>query len=189
MIGRVIDGLGIGNYAMYVFDYGAPVGFRVALAHDSRVRAVISQNGNAYLDGFGAPWQPIRDAWDDPAAFDTLTSTLATLDGTRGQWLSGVRDPEHVDPEQYRADQAVLDLPGRARYQRDLLWDYRTNPQRFPYWQEWLRRRRPGVLAVWGGRDPWFVPAGAHAFRRDVPDAEVVLVEAATSPSKKSSTG
>lgn len=87
-----------------------------------------------------------------------------------------MRDPDHVDPEQYRADQAVLDLPGRAAYQRDLLWDYR-NPQQYPHWQQWLRRRRPDVLAVWGGRDPWFVPAGAHAFRRDVPDAEVVFVD------------
>ncbi|WP_329791681.1 alpha/beta hydrolase [Lentzea sp. DG1S-22] len=175
--GEVIDLLGIGDYAVYVFDFGSPVGFRIALRHDRRVKAVITQNGNAYEEGFGPAAEALNGWWADRERYEETVDGFLGLDGTRQQWLAGVRDPEHVDPELVLADQAVLDLPGRREYMKALLWDYRTNPVRYPSWQEWLRTRQPLVLAVWGRHDPFFVPAGAEAYRRDVPSAEVVLLD------------
>jgi pimeloyl-ACP methyl ester carboxylesterase len=173
----VIDARGIDRYAMYMFDFGAPVGFRVALAHDQRVTGVITQNGNAYTDGFGPGLAPIAQWWGDRAAGQPAIDGLLSAEGTRSQWLAGARDPEHVDPDQYAADQAVLDRPGRAAYMADLLWDYQNTVARYGEFQEWLRRRSPDLLAIWGSNDPYFVPAGAHAYRRDVPDAQVVLLD------------
>ena len=173
----VIDALGIDRYAMYMFDFGAPVGFRMALRHDDRVSAVITQNANAYTDGFGPGIAPIAQWWADRTAGQATIDSLLSAAGTRAQWLAGVRDPEHVDPDQYVADQAVLDLPGRAAYMSDLLWDYQHTVTRYGEFQAWLRRRNPRLLAIWGRNDPYFVPAGAHAYRRDVPGAEVVLLD------------
>ena len=173
----VIDRLGIDRYAVYLFDFGAPVGFRVALAHDERVRAVITQNANAYTEGFGPGLEPIAQWWTDRGAGQAAIDGLLSATGTRAQWLAGARDPAHVDPDQYAADQAVLDRPGRARYMADLLWDYQNTVPRYGEFQDWLRRRNPRLLAIWGRHDPYFVPAGAHAYRRDVPAAEVVLLD------------
>jgi pimeloyl-ACP methyl ester carboxylesterase len=173
----VIDRLGIDRYAVYLFDFGAPVGFRVALAHDERVRAVITQNANAYTEGFGPGLEPIAQWWTDRGAGQAAIDGLLSDAGTRAQWLAGARDPAHVDPDQYAGDQAVLDRPGRARYMTDLLWDYQNTVARYGEFQEWLRRRNPPLLAIWGRHDPYFVPAGAHAYRRDVPAAEVVLLD------------
>jgi pimeloyl-ACP methyl ester carboxylesterase len=175
--GRVIDALGIGDYAVYLFDFGAPVGFRIALEHDRRVRAVITQNGNAYTDGFGPGVAALTDWWSDREAGQQAVDWFVSLAGTRMQWEAGARDPEHVDPEQALADQAVLDRPGRADYMKALLWDYRNNPARYPAWQDWLRTRRPEVLAIWGRDDPFFIPAGARAYQADVPSAEVILLD------------
>ena len=121
--GGALDALGIDRYALYAFDFGAPVGFRVALAHDRRVRAVISQNANAYTDGFGPAAAALADWWTDREAVEPTIDAFVGLEGTKTQWLAGARDPEHVDPSQYLADQAILDLPGRAQYMKDLLWD------------------------------------------------------------------
>jgi pimeloyl-ACP methyl ester carboxylesterase len=175
--GRTIDLLGIGDYAVYVFDFGSPVGFRVALDHDQRVRAVITQNGNAYVEGLGPDMDVLKNHWNDRSQDQDELDWVVSLEGTRHQWLVGARNPEHIDPEQALADQHVIDLPGRADYMKALLWDYRNNPGRYPSWQRWLRERRPEVLAVWGRRDTFFIPAGAEAFRRDVPSAEVVLLD------------
>ncbi len=175
--GKAIDALGIGDYAVYMFDYGAPVGFRIALEHDRRIRAIITQNGNAYTDGFGPGVAALTDWWADKEAGQATVDWFASLDGTRHQWQAGARDPEHIDPEQALADQLVLDLPGRAEYMQALLWDYQSNPARYPAWQAWLRERRPKVLAIWGKNDPFFIPAGAEAYLRDVPSAEVVLLD------------
>lgn len=174
---EVIDRLGITDYAFYMFDFGAPVGFRIALAHDQRVRAIVTQNGNAYAEGLGPGLAPIADWWQDRSAGQPAIDGLLSLAGTRMQWQAGVRDVEHVDPAQALADQAVLDLPGRAAYMQALLWDYRTNIAKYSDWQTWLRRRQPGLLAVWGRNDPFFSPPGAEAYRDDVPDAEVVLLD------------
>jgi pimeloyl-ACP methyl ester carboxylesterase len=175
--GKAIDALGIGDYAIYMFDFGAPVGFRVALAHDQRVRAIITQNGNAYTDGLGPAVEPLAAWWQDRAAGESAADEVVTLNGTRMQWQAGARDPELIDPEQALADQLVIDRPGRAEYMKSLLWDYQNNPTQYPVWQAWLRRRQPRVLAIWGKNDPFFTPAGAEAYRNDVPSAEVILLD------------
>jgi pimeloyl-ACP methyl ester carboxylesterase len=173
----VLDTLGVRQYALYLFDFGAPVGFRVALAHDERVHAVISQNANAYTDGFGPGVAALASWWTDPQAGLAAIDQLITLEGTKAQWLAGARDPEHIDPSQYLADQAVIDQPGRAQYMKDLLWDYQHTIPRYGEFHRWLRRRAPHVLAIWGRRDPFFIPTGAQAYRADVPDTEVVLLD------------
>ena len=175
--GQAIDALGVGDYAIYMFDYGAPVGFRIALRHDQRVRAIITQNGNAYTDGFGPGAAPLAAWWDNRDAGQATIDGFVSLAGTQLQWQAGARDPELIDPEQALADQAVIDLPGRAEYMKALLWDYQNNPSQYPAWQEWLRRRQPKLLAIWGQNDPIFIPAGAKAYQNDVPDAEVILLD------------
>lgn len=175
--GKTIDALGIGDYAMYHFDFGSPVGFRIALQHDQRVRAIVTQNGNAYTDGFGPGVAALAAWWEDRAAGQATVDGFVSLAGTQLQWQAGARDPENIDPEQAVADQAVIDLPGRADYMKALLWDYQNNPPQYPAWQAWLRERQPEVLAVWGRNDPFFIPAGAEAYRKDVPSAEVVLLD------------
>jgi pimeloyl-ACP methyl ester carboxylesterase len=174
--GNTIDVLGIGDYALYMFDFGAPVGFRIALEHDQRVRAVISQNGNAYVDGFGPGVAALSAWWGDREAGQAAVDGFVSLAGTKMQWQAGARDPELIDPEQALADQLVLDRPGRTDYMKALLWDYQNNPPRYPDWQAWLRRRQPKVLVAWGMNDPFFIAAGAEAFKRDVPDADVLLL-------------
>lgn len=174
---NTIDALGIGDYAIYMFDFGAPVGFRIALEHDQRVRGIITQNANAYTDGFGPGVAALADWWADRAAGQATVDGFVSLAGTQMQWQAGALDPEHIDPEQALADQRVLDLPGRADYMKALLWDYQNNPPRYPDWQAWLRRRRPQLLAIWGKNDPFFIPAGAHAYTRDVPETTVMLLD------------
>jgi pimeloyl-ACP methyl ester carboxylesterase len=175
--GKAIDALGIRDYAVYMFDFGAPVGFRIALEHDQRVRAIITQNGNAYADGLGPGVAALSQWWADKKAGQANIDQFVSLAGTQMQWQAGARDPEHVDPEQALADQMVLDQPGRAAYMQALLWDYQNNPPRYPDWQAWLRARQPELLAVWGRNDPFFIPAGAKAYQTDVPSAEVILLD------------
>lgn len=174
---KAIDQLGIGDYAIYMFDFGAPVGFRIALTHDRRVRGIITQNGNIYADGLGPGVAALADWWADRDTGQPAVDSFVTLAGTQMQWTAGARDPELIDPEQALADQLVLDRPARADYMKALLWDYQNNPPRYPDWQAWLRNRQPKVLAAWGENDPFFVPAGAQAFATDVPDARVVLLD------------
>jgi pimeloyl-ACP methyl ester carboxylesterase len=175
--GAVIDELGIGEYALYMFDFGAPVGFRIALKHDQRVRGIVTQNGNAYVDGFGPGVAALAAWWGDKAAGQAAVDGFVTFDGTNAQWQAGAHDLELIDPEQAHADQLVLDLPGRADYMKALLWDYQNNPGLYPAWQGWLRDRQLNVLAVWGKNDPFFIPAGAEAYLKDVPNAKVVLLD------------
>jgi pimeloyl-ACP methyl ester carboxylesterase len=175
--GKTIDALGIDDYAIYMFDFGAPVGFRIALQHDQRVRAIITQNGNAYPEGLGPGLAALSDWWADREAGQPTVDGFVTLAGTQMQWQAGARDPEHIDPEQALADQRVLDLPGRADYMKALLWDYQNNPPRYPEWQAWLRRRQPKLLAIWGKNDPFFIPAGAQAYTNDIPRATVTLLD------------
>ena len=174
---ETIDALGIGDYAIYMFDFGAPVGFRIALDHDRRVRAVITQNGNAYTDGFGPGVAALSNWWADRAAGQATVDEFVSLAGTRMQWQAGARDAEHIDPDHAVADQRVLDLPGRADYMKALLWDYQNNPPRYPDWQAWLRDHQPHLLAIWGKNDPFFAAPGAEAFRTDVPGATVILLD------------
>jgi len=171
--------LTINRYALYVFDYGAPTGFRLAMRHPDRVTAIVSQNGNAYEEGLGDAWGPIRQYWASPTAEnrDVLRKNILTLEGTRWQYTHGVMDPESVPPESYTLDTALLERPGNKDIQLDLFLDYASNVKLYPKFQEYFRKYRPPLLAIWGRNDPFFIPAGAEAFRKDLPNAKVELLD------------
>ena len=178
VISRFTEALGLRRFAIYVFDYGAPVGFRLALAHPDRISAIVSQNGNAYLEGLSDAWAPIKAYWNEPtqANRDALRGFLAPQT-TLFQYTHGVSDPALVSPDGRNLDDFYLARPGNDEIQLDLLGDYRTNVALYGNIQAYLRDKRPPVLAIWGKNDPFFVPPGAEAFKRDVPDAEVRFVD------------
>jgi pimeloyl-ACP methyl ester carboxylesterase len=162
------------RFAIYVFDYGAPVGFRLAVKHPERVTAIISQNGNAYEEGLSDGWNPIQKYWKEPTeANRAALRGFLTPDTTRVQYVHGVQDETLVAPESYTLDSALLARPGNEDIQLDLFLDYASNLALYPKFQEYFRTRRPALLAVWGNTDPFFLPAGAKAFTRDIPSAEV----------------
>jgi pimeloyl-ACP methyl ester carboxylesterase len=174
----LLSQLGATHYALYVMDYGAPVGFRLCLKHPERVTALIIQNGNAYDEGLSAFWDPIKAYWkeDSPARRDALRS-LMTLDTTRFQYTDGVDDVSRIDPANWLYDQALLDRPGNVDIQLDLFKDYATNVALYPRFQEFFRTSRPPTLLVWGARDKIFPAEGARAFLKDLPDAEMHLFD------------
>lgn len=174
IVARLLDQLGAERYALYAMDYGAPTGFRLALAHPERVTALIVQNGNAYEDGMGDFWAPTRAYWanNGPANRDAMRPFL-TLDGTRFQYLTGARDEARIDPAAWLTDQLFLDRPGSAEIQLNIIYDYRTNVALYPEFHTWFREHRPPALILWGENDPIFLPDGARAFLRDLPDAEL----------------
>ena len=179
VIGKFTEQVGLKKFAVYVFDYGAPTGFRLALNHPERITALISQNGNAYEEGLSKDWGPVRTYWENPTQQnrDVLRS-LSTLETTRWQYHHGVTNPEQrVAPETIILDQALLDRPQSAEIQLDLIGDYKSNVALYPKFQEYFRTHRPPTLAVWGKNDPFFLPAGAEAYRRDNPSAKVVLYD------------
>ena len=168
------NALKLNRYAMYVFDYGAPTGFRLALMAPERVSAIISQNGNAYEEGLGDAWQPIQRYWREP----TLDHRNAirgglTLEGMRHEYSVGISDPGLIKPEGYTLDAALLARPGNVDIQLDLFLDYADNVRLYPKFQEYFRTAKPPLLAVWGKFDPYFIPAGAEAFKKDIPNAIV----------------
>jgi pimeloyl-ACP methyl ester carboxylesterase len=173
-IDRFTDVVGFDRYAVYVFDYGAPTGFRLAVAHPERITAIISQNGNAYEEGLSEGWNPIRAYWQDPSqANREALRAFLTPETTIWQYAHGVSDPTTVSPDGYSLDNFYLTRPGAAEYQLDLFGDYQTNVALYPTFQAYFRTCKPPLLAVWGRNDPFFLPPGAEAFRRDIPDAEV----------------
>lgn len=169
-----IENLGLEHFALYVFDYGAPVGFRLAMANPEKITAIISQNGNAYVEGLSAGWNPIRRYWENPtkANRDSLND-FVSKEATWYQYHEGVSDPSVIAPESYTMDQYFLDRPGNIDIQLDLVLNYRTNVALYPNFQEYFRKYEPPFLAVWGNRDPYFLPAGAEAYSRDMPEAIV----------------
>ncbi len=173
-IDRFTEVVGLDRFAAYIFDYGAPVGLRIALKHPERVAAIVSQNGNAYEEGLSDGWNPIRAYWREPSQKnrDALRSLL-TPETTLFQYTHGVADPSLVSPDGRSLDDYYLSRPGAHEIQLDLLLDYASNVALYPKFQAYFRERKPPVLAVWGKNDPFFLPAGAEAFRRDVPQAEV----------------
>jgi AhpD family alkylhydroperoxidase len=178
VIARFTDALRLNRYAMYVFDYGAPVGFRLALRNPERISAIISQNGNIYLEGVSPALDPIQAYWRDPTPESrTALRGFLAAGTTLFQYTQSAVDASVVEPEAYTLDQALLDRPGNDEIQLDLLLDYQTNVALYPAFQAYLRQHQPPLLAVWGRHDPFFVPAGAEAFRRDVPAAEIRFVE------------
>jgi pimeloyl-ACP methyl ester carboxylesterase len=179
VIGDFVEQIGLKRFAVYVFDYGAPVGLRLALRYPDRISALISQNGNAYLEGLSDDWAPVRAYWESPSQQnrDALRS-LSTLETTRWQYHHGVTNAEErVAPEAIVLDQTLLDRPQSAEIQLDLIGDYKSNVALYPKFQEFFRTHRPPTLAVWGKNDPFFLPAGAEAFRRDNPSAKVVFYD------------
>ena len=177
VISRFTEVLGLKRFAIYVFDYGAPVGFRLALAHPDRISAIISQNGNTYLEGVSEAFAPVQAYWNEPsqANRDALRGFLAPQT-TLYQYTHGVSDPALVSPDGRNLDDFYLARPGNDEIQLDLLGDYKTNVALYGEIQAYLRDKRPPVLAIWGKSDPFFVPPGAEAFKRDVPDAEIRFV-------------
>lgn len=171
--------LKLNRYALYVFDYGAPTGFRLAMAHPERVTAIVSQNGNAYEDGLGDAWGPIRKYWAEPTAENrkVIRDNVLTLEGTRWQYTHGVAVPESVPPESYTLDEALLERPGNKDIQLDLFLNYASNVKLYPKFQEYFRKSKPSLLAIWGKNDPFFIPAGAEAFRKDIPNAQIQFLD------------
>jgi pimeloyl-ACP methyl ester carboxylesterase len=171
--------LGLTRYALYVFDYGAPTGFRLAMRHPERVTAIISQNGNAYEEGLGDAWGPIRKYWSAPTAEnrEVLRQNILTPEATRWQYTHGVANPETVAPESYTLDAALLERPGNKEIQLDLFLDYASNVKLYPTFQEYFRTSQPPLLAIWGKNDQFFIPAGAEAFKRDLPNARVQFLD------------
>jgi pimeloyl-ACP methyl ester carboxylesterase len=179
IVDRFLDQKGIARYSIYIQDYGSPVGFRLAAAHPERVQAIISQNGNAYEEGLSAFWgEYLEPFWRERnTKNEAKMRELLTLESTKFQYLTGVRDVEQVSPDAWQHDQALLNREGNQDIQLDLFHDYRNNLTLYPAWHEYLRRRRPPLLLVWGRNDQIFIEAGARAFLRDQPEAELHLLD------------
>jgi len=178
VIDRFTEVLGLNRFAIYVFDYGAPVGFRIATRHPERITAIITQNGNAYEEGLSDGWNPIQAYWKDPSdANREAIRTMVEPQTTIWQYTHGVPDPTRVSPDGYGLDNYYLARPGNDEIQLDLFLDYASNVALYPAWQQYFRASRPPLLAVWGKNDPFFLPAGAEAFKRDIPDAEVRFLD------------
>jgi pimeloyl-ACP methyl ester carboxylesterase len=179
VIERFTEILRLSHYALFVFDYGAPVGFRLAIRHPERISALISQNGNAYAEGLSEGWNPIQAYWKDPSEQNrTALRAFLKPESTQWQYTHGVPNPERLSPDTWTLDSALLARPGNDEIQLDLFADYQSNVALYPKFQEYIRTQRPPTLAVWGKNDPFFLPPGAEAFKRDNPDAEVHLLDA-----------
>jgi pimeloyl-ACP methyl ester carboxylesterase len=166
------------RYALYVFDYGAPTGFRLAMANPERVTAIVSQNGNAYEEGLGDAWAPIHRYWSAPSAENReAIRTGLNAEGIRREYSVGIPDPEKIAPEGYTLDAALMARPGNVDIQLDLFLDYANNVKLYPAFQNYFRTSKPPLLAIWGKRDLYFIPPGAEAFRRDNPNATVQFLD------------
>jgi pimeloyl-ACP methyl ester carboxylesterase len=178
VIDRFTEVIGLKSFAIYVFDYGAPTGFRIALKHPDRVTAIISQNGNAYEEGLSAGWNPIQTYWKDPSQENRAAlRQLLTPDATYWQYSHGVSDVSAISPDGYTLDNGYLARPGADEIQLDLFGDYKSNVALYPNFQEYFRAHQPPLLAIWGKNDPFFLPPGAEAFKRDNPNATVTFLD------------
>src|SRR3984885_4347335 len=172
------EALNLQRYALYVFDYGAPTGFRMAMAHPERITAIISQNGNAYEEGLGDAWAPVQRYWREPSSEnrETVRNALSP-EGLRWQYTVGVPNPDTIAPEGYTLDAAMIARPGNMDIQLDLFLDYANNVKLYPSFHEYFRKSKPPLLAIWGRHDPFFIPAGAEAYGRDNPNATVQFLD------------
>ena len=179
VMGDFVEQLGLKKFAIYIFDYGAPTGLRMALRFPERISAIITQNGNAYVDGLSKDWAPVQTYWENPTRENReALRKLQTLDTTRWQYYHGVTNPEEkIAPEAILLDQTLLDRPQSDEIQLDLIGDYKTNVELYPKFQEFFRKYLPPTLAVWGKNDPFFIPPGAEAYKRDNPKTKVVFYD------------
>ena len=174
VIDRFTEVVGFDRFALYVFDYGAPTGFRIATKHPDRVTAIITQNGNAYEVGLSDGWNPIRSYWENPSeANRQALRAFLTPETTRWQYTHGVADEGAISPDGIALDNFYLARPGADEVQLDLFGDYKSNVALYPVFQNYFRKHQPRTLAVWGKNDPFFLPPGAEAFKRDIPSADV----------------
>jgi pimeloyl-ACP methyl ester carboxylesterase len=173
------NALHLDRYALYVFDYGAPTGFRLAMKHPERVTAIVSQNGNAYEEGLGDAWAPVRRYWGNPNEENrnVIRQVLKSENGIRNEYSVGIPHPELIAPEGYTLDAALIARPGNVEIQLDLFLDYANNVKLYPAFQDYFRNSKPPLLAIWGKRDLYFIPPGAEAFRRDIPNAAVEFLD------------
>lgn len=179
VVDKFIKAIHLNKFSIYIMDYGAPVGFRLALKHPDKIQSVITQNGNAYEEGLSPFWDHMRTYWKEPKKEVNINfiRDLLTSEGTKSQYLNGARDVSSVSPDSWIIDQAGLDRPGNSDIQLQLFYSYRTNVESYPKWQEYLRKYQPPVLAVWGKNDEIFPASGAEAFRKDVKNAEIHLLD------------
>ncbi len=178
VVNELLERKGFDNYVLYVMDYGAPVGYRIATTHPDRVAGFVVQNGNAYVEGLSDFWDPIRAYWASGGQEerDALRAFL-TIDATKWQYLTGVRNAEVISPDNWQVVQPLLDRPGNQEIQLDLFYDYRTNPELYPQWQAYFRQYQPPMLIAWGANDPIFPESGAHPYLRDLPNAELHVLD------------
>ena len=177
-ISDLLEKLKAKNYTMYLHDYGAPIGFRIILAHPDQLHALIIQNGNIYKAGLGKKWTKIAEFWADPKAHPEVLNAFLSFDATKERHTAGTSHLDRYDPDSWIDEYAHLSQPGQREIQGDLLYDYRTNVASYPRWQAWLRDHQPPTLVVWGEHDPSFVAPGAKAFEQDLPNAEIHLLDA-----------
>jgi pimeloyl-ACP methyl ester carboxylesterase len=181
-LAKTIDDLlatiNVKSYSLYLHDYGAPVGFRIIQTHPERLQALIIQNGNVYKEGLGAKWAIIAEFWADPKAHPEVVDAFLSFEATRQRHIAGTAHPERYNPDTWTDEFAHLSKPGQREIQAALLYDYRTNVASYPEWQAWLRLHKPATLVAWGANDPSFMAPGAEAFKRDLPNAEIHLLDA-----------
>ncbi|MGH8137940.1 MAG: alpha/beta fold hydrolase [Steroidobacteraceae bacterium] len=178
VVERFTEVIGLARFAIYVFDYGAPTGFRLAMRHPERITAIVSQNGNAYEEGLSEGWTPMRAYWRDASpANRAALRTFLSPETTVWQYTQGVRDTSHLSPDGYSLDNFYMARPGADEVQLDLFGDYQSNVALYPAFQEYFRTHKPPFLAVWGKNDPFFLPPGAEAFKRDIPGAVVRFLD------------
>jgi pimeloyl-ACP methyl ester carboxylesterase len=178
VIDRFTEIIGLDQFAMYVFDYGAPIGFRLAMQHPDRITAIIDQNGNAYNEGLSEGWTPMKAYWSDPSAANReAVRMMIEPDTVVMQYTSGVPDQALLPPDGYRLDNSDLARPGVDEIQLDLILDYASNAALYPEFQNYFRTYQPPLLAIWGKNDPFFLPPGAEAFKRDIPSADVRFLD------------
>jgi len=178
IIDGLTDAIGFDRYIVYVFDYGAPTGFRLAVKHPERIQGIVTQNGNAYVEGLSEGWNPIRAYWESPTdANRNALRDMLTPEATRWQYVHGTADESLVSPDGIGLDNYYLAREGAHDIQLDLFLDYQSNIALYPVFQAYFREHRPRLLAIWGKHDPFFLPPGAEAFRRDIPDADVRFLD------------
>src|SRR5262245_48113729 len=177
VIDAFTEAKGLERFSMYLFDFGSPVGFRLATAHPERVQTLVLQNANAYAAGLGPGMQALMPYWEDRSANEGAIRGFLQLEATRSQYLDGVADVTTVNPDRWELDQRYLDLPGRDQVMLDLLYDYQSNVELYPSWHAYLRDNQPAALLPWGRNDQFFPPEGARAYLRDLPEADVHLLD------------